>query len=109
MKIAAGLAGVSYGVLSAYADRTDSQNEFLHQKLQKELEGLGYSPVESIGEWEGVPEKCWVVPNINISEFVELARRYEQEAVIVCARGGRPRILKVGGVPKPPVSRPMSE
>jgi hypothetical protein len=106
VRIAAGLAGASYGVLSAFAGRPDSQDETLHAKLRDELKAAGYSPVEARGEWEGVPELCWVVPGIALDELVAMALRFGQEAIVFCSTGGHPRVFSVGGVPRPPPSIP---
>lgn len=106
IKTATESAGTSYGVLSAYTDRSDPQNQLLHTKLRDELKESGYEPIEATGEWKGMPDLCWMVAGIELDELVGIARRYEQETIVFCPKDGKPRVLQIGGVPTPPVSIP---
>lgn len=82
-KSAAAVSGVPCGVVSAFSEwRSGEENQASHGELLDILLRNGYSPVEARGEWEGVPELCWVVPGITESELLELARDFQQESVV---------------------------
>lgn len=88
------VAGGGYGVLSAFREgRTDATNEKAHHQLRGDLNAMGYEPVEAVGEWEGVPERCWMVPGIAPEILLELGTKYRQEAVVYCPDGQDPRVV----------------
>lgn len=77
----------SYGIIYSSLESHDS--------LGKEIKKLGYSPVETSGEWEGSQRKCWSVPRIELDELVEIARKFGQEDIVYCPENGVPRLLHV--------------
>lgn len=88
------IVGGEFGVLSAFREgRTDEENAYSHKMLQGDLNAMGYSPTEAVGEWEGVPEKCWVVPGIKPDILLELGMKYRQEAVVYCLPDGEPSVV----------------
>jgi len=89
------VAAVSeFGVLSAFREgRKDAENDYAHRMLLGDLNAMGYAPVEAVGEWDGVPERCWVVPGIKPDILLELGTKYRQEAVVYCPPGGDPSVV----------------
>ena len=99
------IGGAGYGLVSAWGQHTPKQNIFLHHKLKHELESLGYEPTESSCDSGSIPSLCWFVPDIILTDLVELARRYEQKAVIFSPQNGHGcRTLEVNGLPHEHVS-----
>jgi len=109
------LIGGGYGVLSAFREgRPDADNEYAHGQLLGDLNAMGYQASEAVGEWEGVPERCWVVPGIKPEILLELGTKYRQEAVVYCPDGEDPRVVGMdwleelgkgrGGIRRPPLS-----
>jgi hypothetical protein len=93
---AAAVSGIEYGVLSAHrAGRTTAENSYSHSMLQGDLNAMGYEPIESIGEWDGIPEKCWIVPGMKPELLLELGTKYRQEAIVYCPPGGKPSVFEM--------------
>lgn len=92
--------------MSAFTGRPATQNAVMHEKLGKEIASDGHAPVEVTGEWSGLTELGWAIPGVGMEYLVEMARRYGQDSVVFCPRGGKPRVLSVSGVPVAPASKP---
>lgn len=83
------------GVISAFrAEKSAEENEAAHGALLDVLLRNGFAPSEARGQWNGLPELCWVVPLIPLSELVELASDFGQEAVVY-VEDGASRIIPV--------------
>lgn len=81
-------SGVPCGVISAFrSDLSEDENSRRHGELLDILLRNGFSPVEARGEWDGLPELCWVVPGIGLSELIELGSEFGQEAVAYAESG----------------------
>ena len=80
----------TFGLVSAYRAGGDRfENEFRHESLKKELEGLGLRYGEYLGQWEGNREKSLAVKDISPETLEEFGRRYGQDAVVYVAPGVR--------------------
>lgn len=92
--MAAAMSNAEYGVISAYrAGRPKESNDYSHNMLLGDLKAMGYNPIESIGEWNGIPEKSWFVPGIKPDILMNLGTKYRQEAVVYRAIGYEPRVV----------------
>lgn len=57
-------------------------NERKNKELVKDLEKLGFAPVQMKGRFNGRPENPLLVINITRQTLVELGNKYRQQAVI---------------------------
>lgn len=80
----------SFGLISAYKPGGDRfENEYRHETLKNEFDGLGLRYSEYLGRWEGNREKSLAVKDVTPEMLEEFGRKYGQDAVVYVAPGVR--------------------
>lgn len=54
-----------------------------HFNMRNHLVELGYEFTEGVGVYKGIEERCFAIVSRSEREMVSLARRYEQECILV--------------------------
>jgi hypothetical protein len=68
---------------------TKTGNERKNKELCKDLEKLGFAPIQMSGKFSGKAEKPFLVINIDRTKLIDLAKKYRQQSVIYGERKGK--------------------
>jgi hypothetical protein len=72
------------GIITAYnpwgKPSSQEDNDLANQKLAKDL--ANHEPAEIDGDYNGHPEKSFLIPRIALATIIDLARKYRQDAVM---------------------------
>lgn len=78
-----------FGVLSAYREQHKSENKDSKGEMIAELQKRGYRQYHLLrGQWKGVAEQSFVVPNMQAKDLFDIGRKFDQDSVIYKAKNG---------------------
>ena len=90
-------------IISAYKGNDASEDKKNHVQLHNDIRGMGFGLVEFESQWSHsdgrkVKEESFFVPNMTKRDGLKLAKKYDQEAIIMKDSSGLKEIQQDGSV-----------